>query len=144
MAKMYNLTEVAFALGCSTQTVNTYYKFKVENPDDALSAMIPDFVRDGKCRTRYWTEESVEQLLIFRANLPKGKNGLLGRVTQRYVKDSTKWNVPEEQRMTPAGDGYIGTVETILLKNHVDEEVIEQVKELLKEEMVWRITRKVS
>ncbi|MBR6381441.1 MAG: hypothetical protein IKS07_07205 [Lachnospiraceae bacterium] len=144
--RLMTLTEVACEVGCSVQTLNTYYKFKMENPDSDIAMMLPDYIRKGNRRTRYWSPEDVEAIKAFREMLPKGRYGLLGSVTQRYVspkKEGRKAAArPADPQVREIGGLYIDKVTTILQRNHVEEYVIEQVEELLKSELEWRMPAK--
>lgn len=98
MEKNMNLitvTELAMLVGCSVQTIGTYYKFKKENPSDEYAKMLPDYIRVGKRQTRYWKKEDAEAIIEFRKKIPQGRNGALGSVTQRYCKPHKK-EVAEE------------------------------------------------
>lgn len=87
---LLNVQEVAYKVGCSIQTIGSYYRFKRENPDNIYALMLPDYVRRGKKNTRYWKESDVEAIIRFRNSIPQGRNGALGSVTQKYVKGTSK------------------------------------------------------
>ena len=95
MENYITVQELAFLVGCSAQTIGSYYKFKKENPDNELSKMLPDYVRIGNKHTRYWKEEDAEAIKEFRKKLPQGRNGALGSVTQRYVKKNHEASTEE-------------------------------------------------
>lgn len=82
----YTLTavEVAVLVGCSLQTLNYWYSFKRQNPSHKLAKKLPAYKQKGDRQTRYWREQDIKKLIEFKNNLPKGRNGLLGSVTQRY------------------------------------------------------------
>ena len=93
---LITVEELARLVGCSVQTIGSYYKFKRENPNNELAKMLPDYVRIGGKHTRYWKVEDAEKIKEFRSKLPQGRNGALGSVTQRYVKNG-KHNVKKEE-----------------------------------------------
>lgn len=97
MENYITIQELAFLVGCSAQTIGSYYKFKKENPNNELAKILPDFVRIGKRNTRYWKEEDAEVIKEFRKNLPQGRNGALGSVTQRYVKKNHEQSSNDEE-----------------------------------------------
>lgn len=80
-----NVTEVAVLVGCSVQTINYWYAFKKEEPDNELAKLLPEFKQEGARQTRYWNEEDIFKLVSFKNSIPKGRNGILGSVTQRYA-----------------------------------------------------------
>ena len=86
-----NAMQVAVVVGITVPTLNSWYKWKQLNPDHKLVKYLPDyFTVEGKGRTRYWEQADIEKLILFRASIPHGKNGILGQVTQRYVKKEDK------------------------------------------------------
>ena len=86
--KLMSATEVCVILDCSIYTLNNWYAFKRQNPDNEYAKMLPDFVNreKGIRTTRYWKQSDIEKLLKFKAAIPHGRNGILGSVTQRYAK----------------------------------------------------------
>lgn len=90
--RLFNVNEVALYLGVVSTTLNRWYLFKKENPDSEWSNMIPDYVTlsDNQRAQRYWREGEIFRLMEFRDKFPKGRNGIMGSVTQRYVKQKKK------------------------------------------------------
>lgn len=84
--RLLKVEEVAVALGCSVKTINTWYTWRQEEPKHELAKMLPDYVQEAPRQTRYWKESDIEALLAFQKALPKGRNGILGAVTQKYIK----------------------------------------------------------
>ena len=86
--RLFNATEVCVLLNCSIYTLNIWYMFKRENPDNEYAKMLPEFVtkNNGARTTRYWKQEDIGKLIEFKASIPHGRNGVLGSVTQRYAK----------------------------------------------------------
>lgn len=78
--------EVALLVGCSVKTINNWYWFKASHPDNEYAKMLPDFIRKGAKGTRYWDKDDMWQIIEFRQKLPKGRNGILGDVTQKYYR----------------------------------------------------------
>ena len=155
MENLLNAVDVAQRVGCSPQTLSVYYKFKAENPFNEYSLMLPDFIRIGKKRTRYWHEEDVQRIIEFREAIPQGRNGLLGSITQRFCKtsfryksgkadadDANKADASSAKRISVKsypGGSYIDKVEELLYCNEVEPELIGYIKEQLKSEYEWRI-----
>ena len=88
---MINATEVALLVGTTVPTLNTWYKWKTLESDHELAKLLPAFIRGSK-GTRYWKESDVYKIIEFKAKLPRGRNGILGKVTQKYVKKRRKNN----------------------------------------------------
>lgn len=84
--KLLNLNEVALLVGVSVQTINSWYRWKNLYPDHEYAKLIPEFIRKGNRNTRYWKQSDVWKLTEFRASIPQGCKGVMGAVTQRYVK----------------------------------------------------------
>ena len=86
MNKKLTVTEVAVLVGCSVQTINYWYAFKRKEPNNKLAKILPDYTQEGGRQTRYWKEEDIFKLVMFKNSIPRGRNGILGSVTQRYAK----------------------------------------------------------
>lgn len=84
--KKLKITEVAVLINRSTQTINMWYQWKRENPDNELAQLLPEYVQEGSRKTRYWKQEDVWRFIEFEQCMPKGRNGLMGKVTQKYIK----------------------------------------------------------
>ena len=75
------IEEVAMRVGVSVQTLNRWYKFKKENPEDEISKKLPEYrminTLNGKARD--WTDAAVWQLIAFKASVKPGRNGKMGK-----------------------------------------------------------------
>ena len=141
--RLLSPTETACELGISIQTLNSYYKFKKENPENEVAMELPDFIRVGNKKARYWRAEDIEAIRKFRENIPTGRNGILGSVTQRYYHTSkneerkAKGIIPKTYIKEPK-TAYISKIELMLKDNDVEDVVIDEVIEILKSELEWR------
>ena len=88
--RLLNVSEVSLLVGASIQTITSWYKWKSLHPDHELAKLIPDYVRVGNRRTRYWKQSDVWALTNFKKTIPQGRNGIMGDVTQQYVKKKNK------------------------------------------------------
>lgn len=84
--RLLKLEEVAILIGSSGKSINNWYWFKRENPDNEYAQMLPDFIQNGERQTRYWRESDIWKLLEFKQAIPQGRNGIMGSITQRYYK----------------------------------------------------------
>ena len=82
--RLLKLEEVAILIGSSGKSINNWYWFKRENPENEFSKMLPDYLQDGPHQTRYWKESDIWKLVEFKQMIPKGRNGIMGSVTQKY------------------------------------------------------------
>lgn len=90
MSKL-RIEEVAIFVGVSVNTVNSWYRFKKQNPQDEYAKILPDYTQDGGDRSvRYWDEADIDKLLEFKEKKPTGRNGVMGTITQKYVKKENK------------------------------------------------------
>ena len=80
------VVEVSFLVGSSVQTITSWYKWKELNPQHKLAELLPDYVRKGNKNTRYWKQADVWKLVEFKNSIPQGRAGIMGEVTQKYVK----------------------------------------------------------
>ena len=81
-----NITEVVLATGISYNTLNNWYRFKKKYPENEYSKMLPEFRQETTKATRYWDKSDIWRLLEFKSKLPHGRGGVMGMVTQKYVK----------------------------------------------------------
>lgn len=120
--RILTVEEVAVMVGSSVPTISSWYRWKVMNPENALAQLLPDFFRVGPHRARRWYESDVARLIEFKNAIPQGRNGIMGSVTQKYVKknkDSKK---------------YIKDMVFLLDQHDVDAETIDFIRELLEED----------
>ena len=82
--RLLKLEEVAILIGSSGKSINNWYWFKRENPDNEYAQMLPDYVQYGPRQTRYWRESDIWKLIKFKQSIPQGRNGIMGSVTQKY------------------------------------------------------------
>lgn len=87
---LLNVQELSMLIGSSIQTIGSWYRWKALNPEHELANLIPDFIRIGNRNTRYWNRSDVWKLLEFKQRIPQGRNGVMGAVTQKYVKKKPK------------------------------------------------------
>lgn len=88
--RLLKLEEVAILIGSSGKSINNWYWFKRENPDNEFAKMLPDFIQEGKRQTRYWREADIWKLLEFKQSIPQGRNGIMGSITQKYYHKEDK------------------------------------------------------
>lgn len=88
MNQKLRVEEVAIILGCSINTINSWYRFKAHEPDNEFAKMLPEFEREGnnKRGKRLWKQADIKKFVEFQKSRPIGRNGVMGDITQRYVK----------------------------------------------------------
>ena len=86
MKDKLKITEVAVLIDKSPQTINMWYQWKRDNPDNEYAKILPEYQQYGPRKTRYWDRGDIWKLIEFAQKLPKGRNGFMGDVTQKYVK----------------------------------------------------------
>ena len=84
--KLIKIEELAVLTDVSYKTIQNWYMWKKQNPDHELAKLLPEFQQDGCRQTRYWTMADVEKIKEFKKNVPQGRNGIMGCVTQKYYK----------------------------------------------------------
>ena len=86
MRTLLKIEEVAVLCGVSVQSINNWYKFKRENPNDEYARLLPNYEVVGCHNQRFWDKADINSLIEFKRKMPKGRSGVMGSVTQRYVK----------------------------------------------------------
>ena len=84
--KKFKAIEVALLLNISVPTLNNWYLFKRQNPDNEYAQMLPDPIQVAPRQTRYWDEADIPKLIEFKSNIVWGRSGFMGSVTQKYAK----------------------------------------------------------
>lgn len=98
MEYLLKITEVAVLVGVTPKTIENWYKYKDACPDDELTKLLPEIKRrDDNKHTRYWSREDVYKLIEFKANVKTGRNGTMGKVTRKYVRNSKHYYKGGEQ-----------------------------------------------
>lgn len=89
--KLYKASETAMLLGITTDTLDIWYRFKRQNPDNKYAKMLPEIKhKEGNQKQRFWTEDDIFRLIEYKNTIPQGRNGIMGSVTQKYVKKEDK------------------------------------------------------
>lgn len=84
--RFLKIEELAVRIGSSVPTISSWYRWKRLHPEHEMAQLLPDFVRKGPHGTRNWYESDVAGVIEFKNSIPQGRNGLMGDVTQKYVK----------------------------------------------------------
>jgi len=92
--------QVVVILGISENTLNFWYRFKRENPENEIAKLLPDYIKKNEKSKRYWKRTDLDKLIKFQQSLPKGRNGIMGGITQRYKKEDTKNGKKSANRST--------------------------------------------
>ena len=88
MKKLLNAMDVAYRVGVSVPTLNRWYGWWEWKKDKEVGTPeLPKFNQYGKRRARYWTEEDVEKIKIFKSWIGKGMNGKMGEYNRRFWGD---------------------------------------------------------
>lgn len=84
--QLLRIEEVALLVGCSTQTINNWYRWKKIHPEHELTKLLPDYIQESPRQIRYWKKSAIWSLAEFKNTIPHGKNGILGDITQRRTR----------------------------------------------------------
>lgn len=84
--RLLRIEEVAMSVGVSVKTINNWYWFRMAHPEHKLAKLLPDYIQDGVRQTRFWKQSDIWKLLEFKTKLPKGRNGILGDITQKHYR----------------------------------------------------------
>jgi len=84
--KLLTLEEVAVSVGVSVQTINIWYRWRKQNPEHERAKMLPVPIQAKPRQTRFWEPQDVLQLIEFKNTVKTGRNGIMGSITQKYVK----------------------------------------------------------
>ena len=88
--RLLKAVEVACLIDTSVQTLTSWYRWKELNPEHEMAQKLPDYTRIGNKNTRFWKQSDIWKLIDFKKSIPQGRHGLMGAVTQKYVKKEKK------------------------------------------------------
>jgi hypothetical protein len=71
------IRELSIKTGLSTHTINKWYAWKRQNPDNPLAKEIPDFEKPKYTSARLWDEEDVDKIIAFKSRVVMGRNGFM-------------------------------------------------------------------
>ena len=83
MKGFIKIEELAMRIDSSTQTIDNWYKWKRENPDNELASILPDYIQDGNRQTRYWNTADIWKFIEFKKAIVHGRNGIMGQSRKR-------------------------------------------------------------
>lgn len=91
--RLMRIEEVAMVLNVNQYTIERWYKFKRENPDNQYVSLLPDFVYQTNSKNRsvrYWRPCDIKKFQEFQETIVKGTKGFMGSVTNLQKKRSEK------------------------------------------------------
>lgn len=88
--RMLNVTEVCLLVGVSQQTIYYWYTFKKQNPKHPLAKLLPKYKQDTERGKRLWRQKDIPYLIQFKAQVPKGRGGIMASITQKYNNKGDK------------------------------------------------------
>ena len=86
--QLLTASKVANALDISVKTLTTWYKW-YNDPEEVKPAdmpYLPDYEQKNQYAPRYWRKSDLKQIKKFKAWLPRGRNGVMGNLTNQYTK----------------------------------------------------------
>lgn len=88
MNNKIKIEELAMRIDSSVQTINNWYKWKRENPDNELATLLPEYVQEGNRQTRYWNYDDIWKFLAFKTAIVHGRNGIMGQSRPKKRKEN--------------------------------------------------------
>lgn len=83
MENLLRKEQVAFLIGVSGKTLDSWYAFKRVCPDSELAQILPEYIQNHPRQVRYWKEGDLWKLIEFRKSIPHGRNGVMGIINNR-------------------------------------------------------------
>jgi len=80
------IEELAMRIDSSVQTINNWYKWKRENPDNELASLLPEYIQEGNRQTRYWNTKDIWKFIEFKTAIVHGRNGIMGQFRRKKEK----------------------------------------------------------
>lgn len=98
--RLLTANEVALAVGISVHTLDLWYRFKRQNPEHEFSKLLPEYIKNSEKSNRLWDQNDMWKLMDFKQRIPKGRKGVMGSVTQKYVKKKEDKTNGKKKRRT--------------------------------------------
>ena len=94
MKKELKVEEVAVLVGISVHTLNIWYSYKKQNPNDVNAKKLPKFhMKNVNGRlTRLWDYEDIPAIIAYKESIPKGRNGYMGSITNKKGREKCQEN----------------------------------------------------
>ena len=83
---MLTINQVCRRLRISRYTLENWYRFKRESPEDELALLLPDYYKERVNSQRFWNKEDVAKLKEFKHARKLGRNGQMSNTIQKYVR----------------------------------------------------------
>jgi len=83
---MLTLNQVCSRLKISRYTLENWYRFKREYPDDELALLLPDYYKERVNSQRFWNKADIKRLREFKNSRKLGRNGQMSKSIQKYVR----------------------------------------------------------
>jgi hypothetical protein len=84
--KLLSATKIAQALDISVVTLTNWYKWykdaNIKKPDNV--PVLPGYYQEHDRGPRMWKETDIKALKDFQQWIPKGRGGLMGKVSSQY------------------------------------------------------------
>ena len=83
---LLSASQVANALDISVKTLTNWYRWYFDDTikKDYDFPKLPEYFQEYQNGPRYWTKEDIPQLIKFQEWLPRGRNGVMGRISEQY------------------------------------------------------------
>ena len=95
--KLLTVEQVALRVGCSAKTINLWYQWKRTNPLSKYVELLPEYTRSTSKGQRLWDPDAVWSLIEFRRTIPHGRNGIMGSVSQKYMRNRRSKNAENDK-----------------------------------------------
>lgn len=90
MAKLLTADEVCKELNISIFTLNNWYRYKRENPEDDLAQILPEYTKRTATSPRQWRRGDLKKLTKFKETRKLGSKGQMSKSLQKYYKKEEK------------------------------------------------------
>lgn len=86
MSKKLSASKVAQHLDISVTTLTNWYKWQnsLTEPVSENAPRLPQYEQHSVRGPRFWTEEQLKELEVFKEWIPRGRNGVMGNINARY------------------------------------------------------------
>lgn len=98
--EMLTATKVTQYLDISMKTLDSWYKYVEDNSFEHPSDMpnLPMYEQKYPRAPRYWKKSDLEQMKKFKDWVPKGRNGVMGRVNERFWSEKHRKNESDTEQ----------------------------------------------
>lgn len=99
--RMLRIEEVAMILDINVLTIERWYRFKRQNPNNEIIKLLPEYVMQPNSKNRsvrFWKTSDIDMFKKFQDSIVRGTKGFMGSVTNPKNPNYKTHNIKEAKK----------------------------------------------